>query len=216
MDSLLPRGTHFAPVDSRLLKSAKPAGGLWQRQGRRLHQALSIRSWMGRRTGPFWTRRLTHRNGIVLRHHHRARRCFGHSGTDPVAAPGSPDNYSWRDPPAGVFLMVAGVVVCSWAGRQREREQRSESTHVGERFYMIGVFMAAAAGLLAPMLNYSLAFGDVFILQALPHHATRPDAPYAVWPIALAGGAVPNLVYAGWLKYRNKTWRNFVPVWPQS
>ena len=115
----------------------------------------------------------------------------------------------------GVFLMVAGVVVCSWAGRQREREQRSESTHLGERSYMIGVFMAAAAGLLAPMLNYSLAFGDIFILEALRHQATPPDAPYAVWPIALFGGSLPNLAYAGWLMYRNKSWGNFIPVWPQ-
>ena len=88
----------------------------------------------------------------------------------------------------GVLLMVAGVIVCSWAGRRREREKRSEPSAVGERSYMIGIFMAAAAGLLAPMLNYSLAFGDVFLLAALRHHAARPDAPYAVWPIALAGG----------------------------
>jgi L-rhamnose-H+ transport protein len=81
---------------------------------------------------------------------------------------------------------------------------------------MIGIFMAAAAGLLAPMLNYSLAFGDVFLLAALRHHATRPDAPYAVWPIALAGGSVPNLAHAGWLVYRKKTWAiSFPYVWPQ-
>ena len=73
----------------------------------------------------------------------------------------------------GVLLMVAGVIVCSWAGRRREREKRSEASEVGERSYMIGIFMAAAAGLLAPMLNYSLAFGDVFLLEALRHHATR-------------------------------------------
>jgi L-rhamnose-H+ transport protein len=80
---------------------------------------------------------------------------------------------------------------------------------------MMGVFMAAAAGLLAPMLNYSLAFGDIFILQALRHHAAPPDAPYAVWPIALLGGSLPNLAYAGWLIYRNKSLANFIPVWPQ-
>jgi L-rhamnose-H+ transport protein len=79
----------------------------------------------------------------------------------------------------------------------------------------MGVFMAAAAGLLAPMLNYSLAFGDIFILQALRHHAAPPDAPYAVWPIALLGGSLPNLAYAGWLIYRNKSLANFIPVWPQ-
>jgi hypothetical protein len=57
---------------------------------------------------------------------------------------------------------------------------------------------------------------DVFLLEALRHHATRPDAPYAVRPIALAGGSVPNLAHAGWLVYRNKSWGNFIPVWPQN
>ena len=64
--------------------------------------------------------------------------------------------------------------------------------------------MAAAAGLLAPMLNYALAFGDSFILEALRQHATAANAPYAVWPIALAGGAIPNLAYAAFLANSKK------------
>ncbi len=115
----------------------------------------------------------------------------------------------------GVVLMVAGVIVCSWAGRRREREQRAATPEAGKGSFMTGLLMAAAAGLLAPMLNYSLAFGDKFVTEALRHHATAPDAPYAVWPIALAGGAVPNLAYAIWLTIRNKSWGNFFPVWPQ-
>jgi L-rhamnose-H+ transport protein len=79
----------------------------------------------------------------------------------------------------GVLLMVAGVIVCSWAGRRREREQRSEAAEVGERSYMIGIVMAAAAGLLAPMLNHSLAFGDVYLLEAL---ATTPRGPMLPMP----------------------------------
>jgi L-rhamnose-H+ transport protein len=74
----------------------------------------------------------------------------------------------------GVLLMVAGVIVCSWAGRRREREQRSEAAEVGERSYMIGIVMAAAAGLLAPMLNHSLALETSTSSKPLPpHHAAR-------------------------------------------
>lgn len=64
------------------------------------------------------------------------------------------------------------------------------------------------------MLNYSLAFGGSFILEALRHHAAAADAPYAVWPIALAGGAVPNIAYAVFLANRNKSWGRFTPLWP--
>jgi L-rhamnose-H+ transport protein len=118
----------------------------------------------------------------------------------------------------GTVLMIAGVVACSWAGRRREREQGAEaSSSAGVRggSYMGGLILAVAAGLLAPMINYSLAFGDNILAEAIRQHTSPTDAPYAVWPIALAGGAVPNLLYATWLMARNKTWGNFFPIWPE-
>jgi L-rhamnose-H+ transport protein len=115
----------------------------------------------------------------------------------------------------GQFLMVAGVFLCSWAGRRREREQRAEVAVAGGGSYVNGLLLAVAAGVLAPMLNYSLAFGDSLIMEAIRQHAMRADAPYAVWPIALAGGAVPNIVYAVWLLQRHQSWANFLPVWPE-
>ncbi|MFY9939630.1 MAG: L-rhamnose/proton symporter RhaT [Silvibacterium sp.] len=113
----------------------------------------------------------------------------------------------------GQLLMVTGVVVCCWAGRRREREQKADTATA--RSYVAGVSLAALAGLLAPMLNYALAFGDNLIHEALLQHTLRADAPYAVWPIALAGGAVPNILYPLWLLQRNKTWANFRPIWPE-
>jgi hypothetical protein len=89
---------------------------------------------------------------------------------------------------AGVFLMVIGVIVCSWAGQRREKEQKGQTVDSNSGSFVSGILMAAAAGLLSPMLNYALAFGDSLVLAAIHHHTTRPDAPYAVWPIALAGG----------------------------
>jgi L-rhamnose-H+ transport protein len=114
-----------------------------------------------------------------------------------------------------MVLMLAGVFVCSWAGRRREREQQRETADPTRRSNTVGVLLAAAAGLLAPMLSYALAFGDSLIREALRFHTPRADAPYAVWPIALAGGAVPNFLYALWLIQRKKSWANFHPVWPE-
>ena len=115
----------------------------------------------------------------------------------------------------GQVLMVTGVIVCCWAGRRREKEQKAEAATSPARSYVVGISLAALAGLLAPMLNYALAFGDNLILEAIRQNTLRADAPYAVWPIALAGGAVPNMLYPLWLLRRNKTWTNFFPIWPE-
>jgi L-rhamnose-H+ transport protein len=114
----------------------------------------------------------------------------------------------------GLCLMIAGVAACSWAGRQREGTRTGNRAQSGQRSYTIGIVMASVAGLLAPMLNYSLAFGSRFLLEALRQHTATADAPYTVWPIALAGGAVPNLAYAIFLANKNKTWRKFSPALP--
>jgi L-rhamnose-H+ transport protein len=114
----------------------------------------------------------------------------------------------------GLLLMVSGVLCCSWAGHQREKKKENGSTQWEHGSYTAGILMAAAAGLLAPMLNYSLAFGDIFILQAIKHHAAVSNAPYAVWPVALAGGAIPNLSYALFLAQTKRSWSYFVPAWP--
>jgi L-rhamnose-H+ transport protein len=114
----------------------------------------------------------------------------------------------------GLLLMVAGVVACSWAGHQREKTSSAKTERSRQKSSLAGISMAAIAGLLAPMLNYSLAFGGILIQEAIRHHAKVANAPYAVWPIALAGGAVPNLAYAVFLANKNKSWGKFVPAWP--
>ncbi len=77
---------------------------------------------------------------------------------------------------------------------------------------MAGFLMAAAAGLLAPMLNYALAFGNSLIVETLRQHTASANAPYVVWPIALAGGAIPNIAFAVYLMNSQKSWTSFVPV----
>jgi L-rhamnose-H+ transport protein len=118
----------------------------------------------------------------------------------------------------GIFLMIAGVVACSWAGRRREREQQDQANiaaNMGRGIYSGGLLLAVAAGLLAPMLNYALSFGDSILFEAIRQHIALADAPYAVWPIALAGGSLPNFIYAIWLIRRNRSWNTFFPIWPE-
>jgi L-rhamnose-H+ transport protein len=112
---------------------------------------------------------------------------------------------------AGIGLMAAGVIACSYAGRQREKQQAGigGTSLVTPGAYGAGIVMAGLAGLFAPMLNYALAFGTTILSSALAQHTAPANAPYAVWPIALAGGAIPNLAYAVYLASTNGTWSEF-------
>ena len=95
----------------------------------------------------------------------------------------------------GVLLMVAGVIVCSWAGRRREREKRSEPSAVGERSYMIGI--------LWPQQRVARANAQLFtgIWRRFPPGSSSPSChttgcPYAVWPMR-SPGVDPTALLAG-------------------
>jgi L-rhamnose-H+ transport protein len=74
--------------------------------------------------------------------------------------------------------------------------------------------MAILCGILAPMLNYSFAFGQDIAVAAARLGNTEVRAVYAVWPIGLAGGLLPNLGYSVYLLRRNRTGTLFQSRWP--
>jgi len=89
------------------------------------------------------------------------------------------------------------------------------------RGYFAAMVLAIVCGLLAPMLNYAFAFGQALAVQAVRWGNAPLAAGYAVWPIALLGGFVPNVLYSLYLLRREKTWSVFQEkpadaVWPVS
>jgi len=108
---------------------------------------------------------------------------------------------------AGVAVMLLGIAVASWAGRRRENTVASRNN------YATALALAILCGLLAPMLNYAFAFGEGIANQAIALGNSSEAAGYAVWPIALFGGLIPNVCYAAWLLSRNRTWSAFHSSW---
>jgi L-rhamnose-H+ transport protein len=113
----------------------------------------------------------------------------------------------------GIAIMIAGIAMCSWAGRQREKAAGIGGTRPGAS-YATGVLIAVICGLMAPMINYALAFGQSLAQQAIGRGVSVANSNYAVWPVALAGGLVANLVYSIYLLTRNRTWGNFRELRP--
>ena len=108
----------------------------------------------------------------------------------------------------GVGVMVIGILMTAWGGQIKER-----ATHISQsashRAYPAAIFLAVLCGFMAPMLNYSFAFGQG-IAQAAVRLGNQPvHGAYAVWPIGLAGGFLPNAAYSLWLLFKNRTWPLF-------
>ena len=110
---------------------------------------------------------------------------------------------------AGLAVMVAGIAVSARAGGQREQGRKAEPG----AGYALALAMAVFCGLLAPMINYSFAFGQDIAVRAIKLGVSPERAGYAVWPVTLAGGLLPNLAYCLYLLFRKKTWGLFRGAW---
>ncbi|HTF70987.1 MAG TPA: L-rhamnose/proton symporter RhaT [Edaphobacter sp.] len=118
---------------------------------------------------------------------------------------------------AGVIVMIAGVALTAIGGKKRERSASDEIRD--ERGYVTAILLAILCGVMAPMLNFAFAFGQQLAQQAVLFGNSPVRAAYAVWPIALLGGFVPNVVYSVYLLWRGKSWHIFQQdrvevIWP--
>src|SRR5215813_1414161 len=104
--------------------------------------------------------------------------------------------------------MSSGIALAAWGGQLNERAAGPVRTTV-HRTYPLAIFLAVLCGLMAPMLNYSFAFGQDIAKAAVAFGNQPVSAAYAVWPVGLAGGFVPNLLYSVWLLVKNHTWSLF-------
>jgi L-rhamnose-H+ transport protein len=111
---------------------------------------------------------------------------------------------------SGCLVMVLGVGLSGWAGQMREAP---ESSSTGKN-YGAGLLIAVVSGVLSCMLNLSFSFGQPLTQAAVRHGAAPWVAVLAVWPVALAGGFLPNVGYALYLLARNGTWNKMRSVNP--
>jgi L-rhamnose-H+ transport protein len=121
----------------------------------------------------------------------------------------------------GVAVMIAGISLSTWAGQTREREMRGREDHtealnIPSSGYLAAVLLAILCGVMAPMLNFSFAFGQDIARHAVHLGNSELRAAYAVWPIGLAGGFLPNIAYSLYLLRRNKNWGAFVVSSPDA
>lgn len=116
----------------------------------------------------------------------------------------------------GVAVMTAGIAVAGRAGRLRELGSQSAAQGVAAGGYVAALLLAVLCGVMAPMINFSLAFGQEIAAEAVRRGTAEANSAYAVWPVALLGGLVPNVAYSIYLLNQNRTWSRFRPWFPDA
>ena len=112
---------------------------------------------------------------------------------------------------SGIALALCGVVLLGVAGKRRENAAIPKGLD-GSADYSAtvkGILLCVLAGLLAPMLNFSYAFGSDVRVSAIQHGAHPAGATNAIWALALLGGFISNGGYCVFKLTRNRTWSKF-------
>src|ERR1700724_1406325 len=71
------------------------------------------------------------------------------------------------------------------------------------------ILMAVLCSFMALMLNYSFVLGQDIARQVVHFGDPPAFAAYAVWPIGLMGGFLPNAACCIYLLSRNRSWSTF-------
>jgi L-rhamnose-H+ transport protein len=111
---------------------------------------------------------------------------------------------------SGIVVMASGVTAMGWAGRSRERDSEAAGKAGSRKVaYRSALTMAIACGVLSPMLNYSFAFSEPIQSAAVASGTAPAFAGYAIWPVTLAAGFLPNVLYSLYLLRKNRSWNLF-------
>ncbi len=106
----------------------------------------------------------------------------------------------------GVLLVMVGVGICARAGTLREQTAKQAQMN---RSPTSGILMAVMSGIGAASMNFGVAFGGPVVEAAAVHGADPAWRMNAVWLPLMTAGAVPNLLYCGYLMRSKRTSANF-------
>jgi L-rhamnose-H+ transport protein len=105
------------------------------------------------------------------------------------------------------LVMLAGVLLCAWAGelRGRSQSQKVETRKVTTR----GILICLIAGLLSTFFNLVLSYGEIISTQAKAHGANPFNAANAVWSLGVSAGSLPSIVWCLIRLSRGHEWSLF-------
>ena len=114
----------------------------------------------------------------------------------------------------GVFGVVMGVGICSWAGSLRAKTEESsnttQQTTANPINFWRGLAVTFGSALLAPCLNLGIAFGHEITTAAVNRGTSPAASTNALLAILFTGGFLSNISYCIYRIRKNNTAGLFV------
>jgi L-rhamnose-H+ transport protein len=104
------------------------------------------------------------------------------------------------------FVMLAGVLLCAWAGRLRGGNDVGEAK--GQSATR-GILICFIAGALSTLFNVALAYGAIITREAVAHGASHISSANAVWSLAVGAGSLPSILWCMTRLSRERGWAIF-------
>lgn len=92
-------------------------------------------------------------------------------------------------------LIVFGLVLCYWAGHQREHDRGTDEVTVALKPYLIGVAAAVFVGFFSAIQNIVFSMSQPLKEQALQQGYSSLAASLVIWPTYLFSAFVPYALY---------------------
>jgi L-rhamnose-H+ transport protein len=107
----------------------------------------------------------------------------------------------------GVGVCLLGIVISGLAGVAKEREvpEKEKTASIREFSFKKGVWVATVCGVMSACMSYGFAAGKPIAELAVTNGASSLWQNLPVLIIILAGGFTTNLIWCGFLNFRNKS-----------
>lgn len=111
----------------------------------------------------------------------------------------------------GTAIMLIGVACGARAGFLRDKEQKTklQEDDAPRSSFFAGLLIVIVAGLLSSSLNFCYAFGGAAIAAAEAQGTSAVWSSNVITALATTGGFIANLIYCGYLLWKNSTTRLF-------
>ncbi len=112
----------------------------------------------------------------------------------------------------GVFVCLAGIAICGWAGISKEKELPDEKKKetIKEFNFTKGLWVAIFAGVMSACMAFGIASGKPIAKLAVERGAASLWQNSPIFICILAGGFTTNFIWCVFLNVKNRTAKNYL------